>query len=157
MYVPVKSISDKQLMPTTPPVARHLIKSGKATPYWSNGIFSIRLNYDTTDYTQDIVVGVIPLTPDLTSGAVAFDTDLLRYSVGWIDGLIDFAAYNGWHQSFPSIEGKLLWENRVGPGWAKNGSFEDTRAVPLVVPYPRIGRIGKDCIFTVIGLFCRTQ
>ena len=60
MYVPVKSISDKQLMPTTPPVARHLIKSGKATPYWSNGIFSIRLNYDTTDYTQDIVVGVDP-------------------------------------------------------------------------------------------------
>ena len=60
MYVPVKSRSDKQLMPTTPPVARHLIKSGKATPYWSNGIFSIRLNYDTTDYTQDIVVGVDP-------------------------------------------------------------------------------------------------
>ena len=76
---------------------------------------------------------VIPLTPDLTSGAVVFDTDLLRYSAGWIDGLIDFAdvAYNGWHQSFPSIEGKLLWENRVGPGWAKNGSFEDTRAVPF--------------------------
>ena len=60
MYVPVKSISDKQLMPTTPPVARHLIKSGKATPYWSNGIFCIRLNYNTTDYKQDIVVGVDP-------------------------------------------------------------------------------------------------
>ena len=81
---------------------------------------------------------VIPLTPDLASGAVVFDTDLLRYSAGWIDGLIDFAdvAYNGWHQSFPSIEGKLLWENPVGPGWAKDGSFEDTRAVPFG-PLPR--------------------
>ena len=76
---------------------------------------------------------VIPLTPDLAGGAVVFDTDLLRYAGGWIDGLIDFAdvAYNGWHQSFPSIEGKLLWENRVGPGWAKDGSFEDARAVPF--------------------------
>ncbi len=76
---------------------------------------------------------VIPLTPDLAGGAVVFDTDLLRYSAGWVDGLIDFVdvAYNGWHQRFPSIEGKLLWENRVGPGWAKDGSFEDTRAVPF--------------------------
>ena len=81
---------------------------------------------------------VIPLTPDLTSGAVVFDTDLLRYSAGWIDGLIDYAdvAFNGWHQSSPSIEGKLLWENRVGPGWAKDGSFEDTRTVPFG-PLPR--------------------
>ena len=47
-------------MPTTPPIARHLIKNHKATPYWSNGIFCIRLNYETTQYTQDIVVGVDP-------------------------------------------------------------------------------------------------
>ena len=60
MYVPVKTKSGKQLMPTAPPVARHLIKSGKATPYWSNGIFCIRLNYEPTDYTQEIVVGVDP-------------------------------------------------------------------------------------------------
>ena len=81
---------------------------------------------------------VIPLTPDLAAGAVVFDTDLLRYSAGWIDGLIDFVdvPYNGWHQRFPSIEGKLLWENRVGPGWAKDGSFEDTRPVPFG-PLPR--------------------
>ena len=60
MYVPVKSREGKKLMPTTPPVARHLIKDGKATPYWSNGIFCIRLNSETTEYTQDIVVGVDP-------------------------------------------------------------------------------------------------
>ena len=60
MYVPVKSKKGKPLMPTTPPVARHLIKDGKATPYWSNGIFCIRLNYETTDYKQDVVVGIDP-------------------------------------------------------------------------------------------------
>ena len=60
MFVSVKSREGEQLMPTTPPVARHLIKSGKATPYWSNGIFCIRLNYKTTEYTQEIVVGVDP-------------------------------------------------------------------------------------------------
>ncbi len=81
---------------------------------------------------------IIPLTPDLTGGAVVFDTDLLRYSAGWIDGLIDFAdvEYNGWHQSYPSIEGKLLWENPVGPGWGKDDSFDDTRTVPFG-PLPR--------------------
>ncbi len=60
MFVPVKSKEGKPLMPTSPPVARHLIKQGKATPYWNNGIFCIRLNYETTEYTQDIVVGVDP-------------------------------------------------------------------------------------------------
>ena len=81
---------------------------------------------------------IIPLTPDHTGGTVVFDTDLLRYSAGWIGGLINYAdvAFNGWHQSYPSIEGELLWENKVGPGWAKDGSFEDTRTVPFG-PLPR--------------------
>ncbi len=60
MFVPVKSKDGEQLMPTSPPVARHLIKSGKATPYWNNGIFCIRLNYETTAYKQEIAVGVDP-------------------------------------------------------------------------------------------------
>ncbi len=60
MFVPVKSKDGAQLMPTSPPVARHLMKSGKATPYWNNGIFCIRLNYETTEYKQEIAVGVDP-------------------------------------------------------------------------------------------------
>ena len=59
-HVPVKTKDGLQLMPTTPAVARHLIKSGKATPYWSNGIFCIRLNYESEEYTQEICVGVDP-------------------------------------------------------------------------------------------------
>ena len=61
MFVPVKSKSGKKLMPTHPNKAGMLIKKGLATPYWSNGIFCIRLNYATeAAYTQDIVVGVDP-------------------------------------------------------------------------------------------------
>ena len=60
MFVPVTSKSGKKLMPTNPNKAGVLIKKGLATPYWSNGIFCIRLNYDTKEHTQDICVGVDP-------------------------------------------------------------------------------------------------
>ncbi len=61
MFVPVKSKSGKKLMPTRPNKAGMLIKKGLATPYWDNGIFCIRLNYEPkTDYKQDIAVGVDP-------------------------------------------------------------------------------------------------
>ena len=60
MFVPVKSQEGERLMPTSPSVARHLIKSGKATPYWNNGIFCIRLNYKSKACIQEIAVGVDP-------------------------------------------------------------------------------------------------
>ena len=61
MFVPVTSPTGQKLMPTRSNKAGMLIKKGLATPYWSNGIFCIRLNYATqNEYTQDIVVGVDP-------------------------------------------------------------------------------------------------
>ena len=60
MFVPVTSPSGEKLMPTHPNKAGMLIKKGLATPYWSNGIFCIKLNYDTTAYKQEVVVGVDP-------------------------------------------------------------------------------------------------
>ena len=61
MFVPVTSKDGQQLMPTHPNKAEMLIKKGLATPYWSNGIFCIRLNYEPkTRHKQDIVVGVDP-------------------------------------------------------------------------------------------------
>ena len=47
-------------MPTTETRAAMMIKSGQATPYWDNGIFSIRLNYQSKEWTQEICVGVDP-------------------------------------------------------------------------------------------------
>ena len=60
MFVPVTSKTGEKLMPTRPNKAGMLIKKGLATPYWSNGIFCIRLNYDTQGYKQEIAVGVDP-------------------------------------------------------------------------------------------------
>ena len=61
MFVPVKSKDGEHLMPTHPNKAGVLIKKGLATPYWSNGIFCIRLNFEPKDhYKQEIAVGVDP-------------------------------------------------------------------------------------------------
>ena len=46
-------------MPTKPSRARRWIQSGKATPFWKNGIFCVRLNVVPSDTEfQEVVVGV---------------------------------------------------------------------------------------------------
>lgn len=60
-HVPVVDCNQEPLMPTTPSIARLLVKQGKATPFWKNGIFCIRLNYEPdTRHKQAICVGVDP-------------------------------------------------------------------------------------------------
>ena len=46
MFVPVTLQTGEKLMPTHPNKAGMLIRKRLATPYWRNGIFSIRLNYE---------------------------------------------------------------------------------------------------------------
>jgi len=61
MYVPVVDQNQKPLMPTIPSRARKWIKSGKATPFWKKGVFSVRLNVEPSDSKiQEIAVGVDP-------------------------------------------------------------------------------------------------
>ena len=48
-------------MPTKPSRAKRWIRSRKATPFWKNGIFCVRLNVDPSDTEfQEIAVGVDP-------------------------------------------------------------------------------------------------
>ena len=48
-------------MPTTPSRARRWIESGKATPFWRKGVFSVRLNQEPSSRnTQPIAVGIDP-------------------------------------------------------------------------------------------------
>ena len=57
--VPVVDNNQKPLMPTTSSRARRWIKSGKATPFFVNGIFCVRLNVEPSDdKKQDVVVGI---------------------------------------------------------------------------------------------------
>ena len=61
MFVPVVDKNQKPLMPTRPSRAAKRIKSGKATPFWSNGVFYVRLNREPSKRcNQEIAVGVDP-------------------------------------------------------------------------------------------------
>ena len=61
MLVPVVDKNQQPLMPTKPSRARRWIQSNKATPFWKNGIFCVRLNVDPSDTEfQEIAVGVDP-------------------------------------------------------------------------------------------------
>ena len=60
-YVPVIAKDGEQLMPTHPNKAGVLIKKKLATPFWKNGIFCIRLNFDPKKRCkQDIAIGIDP-------------------------------------------------------------------------------------------------
>ncbi len=71
---------------------------------------------------------IIRVNPDKPA-YVLFDTDLLRYSVGWIGGPINFhgVEFDGEHRTWPSVVGDEFFGNRMTPGWAKAGTFEDPR------------------------------
>ena len=61
MFVPVVDKHQNPLMPTTPSRARRWIRDKKATSFWKNGVFCVRLNIEPSDrYFQDIAVGVDP-------------------------------------------------------------------------------------------------
>jgi RRXRR protein len=61
MFVPVVDSNQKPLMPTTPARARHWLKCGKATAFWSGGIFCVRLNAEpSARHTQPVAVGIDP-------------------------------------------------------------------------------------------------
>ena len=61
MFVPVVDENQNPLMPTKPSRARKWIRDKKATPFWKNGVFCVRLNVDPSDrYFQEICVGVDP-------------------------------------------------------------------------------------------------
>ena len=61
MFVAVVDKNQKPLMPTKPSRARKWIREKKATPFWKNGVFCVRLNVDPSDrYFQEIAVGVDP-------------------------------------------------------------------------------------------------
>ncbi len=90
-----------------------------------------------------------------SSEALIFDTDLLRYSVGWKgevpadrvqdtfeerswNDFIDLkgVVFDGTHQTHPEIKGEPIFANPKAPGWARAGSFEDPRELPYG-PLPR--------------------
>ena len=61
LRVPVKAADGDILMPSSPKRTRKLIERGDATPYWSHGVFCIRLNREPSARNkQAVIVGVDP-------------------------------------------------------------------------------------------------
>ena len=58
LYVMVVDSDNQALMPTTHSRARRWIKSGRATPFFKLGVFCVRLNEQTGDNKQSIVIGI---------------------------------------------------------------------------------------------------
>ena len=71
----------------------------------------------------------VALTPDNKAGIV-FDTELLRYAVGWTGGFLELTGtvFDWKHGPHPYVDGMPLFETPVEPGWARDGSFADPRA-----------------------------
>lgn len=61
MFVPVVDQQNKPLVPTSPARARRWVKSGKATPFWSFGIWCVRLNIEPSARNiQEVAIGIDP-------------------------------------------------------------------------------------------------
>jgi len=60
-HLPVIGTDRRPLMPTTPWRAERWIRSGKATPFWSKGVFCVRLNQESSAKNiQPIACGIDP-------------------------------------------------------------------------------------------------
>src|SRR6185312_14474285 len=81
---------------------------------------------------------VITLGPN-RDASVCYDTDLLRVSLGWTGGYLNFGNYMKEinHPQPPQVAGTPAFGTKPGPGWAKGGSFTDPRS-------HRQGPLSKD-------------
>jgi glucose/arabinose dehydrogenase len=88
------------------------------------------------EYTHKGIAITVSQSPQ---ARVIFDTELLRYSVAWTDGFMNFTnvVYDGSHGTMPSPNGKILWAvTGQHPGISLTGKFDDPRPQPYG-PLPR--------------------
>ena len=69
--------------------------------------------------------------------SVLYDTEMLSFNAAW-RGFLSFSGtpWNGQHGGNPSPQGPVDFVGTLGPGWAKEGSFEDGRSEDFG-PLPR--------------------
>jgi len=102
-----------------------------------------------------------------SEGGLLFDTETLRMAGGWTGGWFkrQGVVFDGKHgpNPAPPDNASIYFENDPGPGWSKDGSFKDPRALPqgpgaATVPfgplpkewakYRGLYRAGNDVIFS---------
>lgn len=67
---------------------------------------------------------------DERRAGVVFDSELLRLSAGWMGPqyVLTGTVFDWKHGPHPYLDGRPVFETPVGPGWARDGSFEDPRS-----------------------------
>ena len=72
---------------------------------------------------------------------VIFDTEMLRYMVGWSGGFLKFdgVAFSGNHGANPGPSGTVLFSTTPTPGWARNGDLKDPRTADYVKDPRNVG------------------
>ena len=92
-FVPVVDGSQKPLMPTRASRASSWIRNRKATPFWKNGVFCVRLNREPSGRNlQPIVVGIDPGSKReaFTAKSRAHTyLNVLTEAVGWVKKAIE--------------------------------------------------------------------
>jgi glucose/arabinose dehydrogenase len=87
---------------------------------------TIRANYPAQNITMK---GVVIKLGDDQKTFVCYDTDLMRLSVAWNGDFLRFGNYQREisHPQPPEVAGNPLFGTRPGPGWSKEGNFNDPR------------------------------
>jgi hypothetical protein len=79
---------------------------------------------DLADTTNYVFRGrVITLNKERTA-SLCFDTDLMRVAGAWAG---PYVAYSAYKNMGPSVEGKMVFATRPGPGWDNGGKWDDPR------------------------------
>ncbi len=81
--------------------------------------------------------GIAIKVGDNDEGTVCFDTDLMRMSTAWTGGFVKLDARRYGLIAAPKPDGEIQFTGPKGPGWAKDGKFNDPRA-------NRYGPLPKD-------------
>ncbi|MBL9172752.1 MAG: hypothetical protein JNL10_04390 [Verrucomicrobiales bacterium] len=85
--------------------------------------------------TVTVKLGV-PGNPE--AAAVNFDTMTLRWNAAWTGGFLHLPKGRDGLEGLPEPWGAVVLSSPVGPGWARNGSFEDPRkGTGLFAPLPK--------------------
>ena len=73
--------------------------------------------------------GVVVALGTETNAFICYDTDLMRVSVAWTGDYLKFGNYMKEivHPQPPEVAGTPVFGTKPGPGWAKDGSFDDPR------------------------------
>jgi len=118
-------------------------------PYLSCAVISkpgAKFDNNNGNFDGDVTARgfLIKLADDWSAGAV-FDSDNLRISAAWKGTPIKFTGviFDGAHGPSPTLTSPPVFQTPHGPGWAKDGSFQDPRP-DTIAPLPPPGPLPHD-------------